>query len=156
MPSVPDASYTVADIAMVEDHVAAIRRRPQLHLHGGRFRPEDVASTLAEAALFDGVQRVTIERAPAQWWIVWSPTDWLAHYEIQRLFTRVTSFPKAGPNSMRPEILLTAFAADVVTYSRGELSIIKGVQDLVIEEFSSRYADLQALIGFRCGPEPRV
>jgi hypothetical protein len=44
----------------------------------------------------------------------------------EELFSHIVAFPEAGPNSMRAEILLTAFAQQVVTVNANHQSIIKG------------------------------
>ena len=63
------------------------------------------------------------------WWIISSNVDWLAtcpDYAPEELFFNIVALPEAGPNSMRAEILLTAFAQQVVTVSADHQSIIKG------------------------------
>lgn len=63
------------------------------------------------------------------WWIIGSQADWLStHFNnsIEELFSRVIPFPEAGQNSIRSEVLLTAFAKDIVTVVNKKVVIIKG------------------------------
>lgn len=61
------------------------------------------------------------------WWGVTSDVDWLAHeLPVSDLFERVVPAPAHGEHSMRAEILVNAFAQDVVALSGGELTDIKG------------------------------
>jgi hypothetical protein len=55
--------------------------------------------------------------------------DWLGthpDYAPEALFFHIVALPEAGPNSMRAEILLTAFAQKVVTVGTNGRLIIKG------------------------------
>ena len=47
-------------------------------------------------------------------------------FTVEELFSRIVPFPQAGANSMHSEVLVTAFARDVVTWDRQEPCIIKG------------------------------
>lgn len=62
------------------------------------------------------------------WWIIGSEKDWivkLSDLSLTEIFHKIIPFPEAGQNSMHGEVLLTAFAEDVVTISN-ETLIIKG------------------------------
>ena len=61
------------------------------------------------------------------WWFVTSDVDWLAHdLPVRELFQRVVPAPQHGEHSMRAEVLVNAFAADVFAVSGGETIQIKG------------------------------
>src|SRR5205085_11168511 len=69
-------------------------------------------------------------RAVSAWW-------WHGHsrqvqvlresdLSVEDVFSRILPLPQAGPNSMRGEVLLTAFARDVVTQRENDRHVIKG------------------------------
>ncbi len=62
------------------------------------------------------------------WWFVLSDVDWLVHdkFSVRELFHRVVPAPAHGEHSLRAEVLLTAYANDVFTFSCGEESVITG------------------------------
>jgi hypothetical protein len=65
------------------------------------------------------------------WAIVGAEMDWFSvpsrvSVTEDCLFTRVFAFPEAGDNSCRTEVLVAAFARDVVTASAGRVRIIQG------------------------------
>ncbi len=72
------------------------------------------------------------------WWVVGCKEDWLDGDEPSSLeaFCRLTPFPAAGPNEIRPEALLTAFARKVVTLSSDSIQWIVGDQSDQIDDLS--------------------
>lgn len=62
------------------------------------------------------------------WWLIASDADWLVHHEfaVRELFDRVVPAPQHGEHSLRAEILLQVFAADVFTSCTTEAQCIKG------------------------------
>jgi len=83
--------------------------------------------------------------------------DWLGthpDYAPEAFFFRIVAFPEAGRNSMRAEILLTAFAQQVVTVSANNQSIIKGnvsQADDIWRLIASR-PDWKRTVAFRFAP----
>jgi hypothetical protein len=69
-----------------------------------------------------------VVRRAEGWWLVGSDAEWLAHdkYSIPELFTHVVPAPAHGEHSMRGEVLLGAFAADVAVKSNDALLQIQG------------------------------
>jgi hypothetical protein len=64
-----------------------------------------------------------------EWWIVRADSDWLAASALETpeaVFCSVVAYPEAGANSVHPEVLLTAFAEDVVTVTDEEPRVLKG------------------------------
>jgi hypothetical protein len=70
-----------------------------------------------------------------RWWFVVSDADWLAQaaVPVHELFESVIPAPAHGEHSMRAEVLLSAYAADIFTQSDEGALQIKG-----------------------CAPEPRL
>lgn len=110
------------------DPIQHIREHVGLYIPGGEPRAEYLTSRLALDALTLGVRDVTIKRG-GDWWLVHGTTDWLrgtTEEEIRKLFTNIVPFPEAGVNSMRSEVLITAFARDVATAKETHRIVIAG------------------------------
>ena len=105
-----------------------VRQRPERFFRAGSPAPvELVTHIVGEVLLLGGSETYTMRNG--DWWIISSNVDWLAtcpDYAPEELFFNIVALPEAGPNSMRAEILLTAFARQVVTVSADHQSIIKG------------------------------
>jgi hypothetical protein len=105
-----------------------VRQRPERFFRAGSPEPvELVTHIVGEVLLLGGSETYTMRNG--DWWIISSNVDWLAtcpDYAPEELFFNIVALPEAGPNSMRAEILLTAFAQQVVTVSANHQSIIKG------------------------------
>jgi hypothetical protein len=105
-----------------------VRQRPERFFRAGSPAPvELVTHIVGEVLLLGGSETYTMRNG--DWWIISSNVDWLAtcpDYAPEELFFNIVALPEAGPNSMRAEILLTAFAQQVVTVSADHQSIIKG------------------------------
>ena len=106
-----------------------VRQRPERFFRAGSPEPvELVTHIVGEVLLLGGSETYTMRNG--DWWIISSNVDWLAtcpDYAPEELFFNIVALPEAGPKSlMRAEILLTAFAQQVVTVSADHQSIIKG------------------------------
>ena len=124
MPEIP------ADLNIV-DPLAFVRSHPE------RFFPAGItASRLADylmgTALEVGACDVTALRH-RDWWVVGSSDDWLGLGRIpapvHELFSRVIALPEAGQNSIRAEVLVMAFAHDVVVASATTIETLAGIGD---------------------------
>ena len=104
---------------------------------------------LVGAALLCGVARLSVARLPSTWWTIWSAQDWLPAGNVRRAFERIIRFPQGGPNGIRPEILLSAFASSVVTASGEGIIVIKGSTDQELDKFISEASPVGRLIAFR-------
>jgi hypothetical protein len=110
------------------DAIDYVKQRPERFFRAGSPAPvELVTHIVGEVLLLGGSETYTMRNG--DWWIISSNVDWLAtcpDYAPEELFFNIVALPEAGPNSMRAEILLTAFAQQVVTVSADHQSIIKG------------------------------
>lgn len=138
------------------DAIDYVRQRPERFFRGGSPEPvELVTHVVSEALLLGGSETCTMHRG--DWWVISSNVDWLAtcpDYAPEELFFRIVAFPEAGPNSMRAEILLTAFAQQVITASADQQSIIKGQAsqaDDIWQLIASR-PGWKRTVAFRCAP----
>ena len=69
----------------------------------------------------------TVARS-GEWWLVYGSMDWLKHdtLTVSELFTRIVPALEQGVNSMRGEIIVAAFAADIGTYDGISWTTIQG------------------------------
>lgn len=121
--------YSAADIKWLNNPVEWIRSRPDMFLRGG-FHAADMAGRLAGDALIIGALKVVITRHAA-WHVISADVDWLSiqpscHVEPRQAFFQIVAFPEAGVNSMRSEVLLTAFASKVIAASLQDRFTVKG------------------------------
>jgi len=113
---------------VVQDPVEYIRQRPQMFLRSGRVSGQALAESIAGDSLTLTGGPVTVFRR-GDWWFVGCEEDWMAlpsGPSVDELFCRIVAFPEAGPNAMHSEILLTAFARDVLLKEGGTLRALKG------------------------------
>jgi hypothetical protein len=112
----------------VADAVGYVRKRPERFFRTEAPEPvELVAHIVSETFALGGGETCAVRRG--EWWIIRSDVDWLvthSDYAPEALFFHIVALPEAGPNSMRAEILLTAFAQKVVTVDASRRLIIKG------------------------------
>lgn len=110
------------------DPLDHIRRNPGMYLPGGNVDPSHLASRLSYDALTLGATRTLVVHRDA-WWTVAADRDWLADGSrvLEDLFQNVVPFPEAGVNAMRSEVLLGAFADEILTWDRQIAMVLKGV-----------------------------
>ena len=112
----------------VTDAVGYVSKSPERFFRLGAPAPiELVTHIVSEIFVLGGGETCAVRRG--DWWIIRSDVDWLEthqDYAPEALFFHLVALPEAGPNSMRAEILLTAFAQKVVTVGASGRLIIKG------------------------------
>lgn len=133
-----------------------VRARPDQFFPHGRIDPMSLLAWVMCDVLKFGSGDCRIA-ARSGWWVVVSDSDWLSHNEVSvgDLFCRVVPAPEHGEHSMRAEVLLNAFAADVVTGVSDVQAVVKGeppdrrlIRDSVDSTWSRRF------VAFRLA-EPR-
>jgi hypothetical protein len=141
-------TYSAADLSPVNG-IAHIRAHPEMYLPSGRVDGHSLASAIVADVLVEPGRGAAIQRVD-RWWLVASDHDWVGPSVID-YFHRVVPFPDAGPNSMRAEVLLTAFADDVVTFDAASHEVIKGMVDLAEPIFAlrKRHPEWKRVIAFR-------
>jgi hypothetical protein len=119
-------TYTANDVQIFEDPLAFIRAHPQMFL--AEVAAEDLALNLVRGIVLLNNGPVSLAHFD-RWWLVAAEADWMsadAGATAEDVFHRLVPFPEAGPNSIRPEVLLTAFATTVVTWHLGRVTVVKG------------------------------
>lgn len=128
-----------------------------MFLRSGNVSGAELTSNLVSDILILARARVTAFRHES-WWLIASDVDWTATDEnisIDHLFRRIVPFPQAGPNSMHSEILLTAFAEDVLTWGSDGRQVFKGQalpSDSIWQVMSNEEA-WQRVVAFHLGGE---
>lgn len=141
-------------IQVLDDAISYIRSRKEQFIRVYPVHGYELASNLVSDALMVSKGRVTAFRND-KWWIVASDDDWLAGQnaiDVPGMFYRIIPLPQAGQNSMRSEVLLTAFAQDVITFSPEGVSKIKGSvpEDSPIWDLIRR-SDWKRIVAFTMG-----
>jgi hypothetical protein len=146
----PEHTYTEADLRVLDDPLDWIRARPGMFFTQGVFSPEAAASEIVGEALVCQVTEVTVTRL-ADWWIISGAQDWLPSGAAETPFRRIVPFPEAGANSMRAEVLLTAFCRDVVTQAPAGRVTISGRLDGALAPYLERTRQTAGrTVAFRC------
>jgi hypothetical protein len=115
-------------VHVIEDPLEYIRKRPQMFLRSGRASGLELAEAIVGDALILTGGPVTVFRR-GDWWVIGCEEDWMTRQSsgsVDDLFFKMVAFPEAGPNSMHSEVLLTAFATEVLTKESTTVRTIKG------------------------------
>lgn len=107
------------------EHLKKARR---MYLQSEGDCGEELAVNLLDDASTLGVQDVYKDFIDG-WWVVWSVYDWLKienDYSIIDTFNKLVPLIGGGLNAVRREVLLTAFAKDVLTIKDNKIELIKG------------------------------
>jgi hypothetical protein len=138
---------------VLEDAVNYIRQRKEMFLRLQEPNPIELVEHIVSDAMYSGASECYILRED-NWWLIASKTDWLkcqSKHSPEALFTQIVAFPEAGQNSMRGEILLTAFAKKVITATPNERTVISGnvADDECVWRMALRNPEWQRVIAFR-------
>lgn len=108
--------------------VEHIRAHPELYLPEGRPDSASLARRLAGDAFFLGATFAGILSSNG-WWFVVADKDWLGVSTGETAdASRIVPFPEAGPNAVRTEALLSAFAEEVVAFDYDKARTLKGLK----------------------------
>lgn len=124
------AGWLATDLVEVPGPLEWVRSNPERLFLSGRPCPIESATRVASDALLLGATDVQIVRQD-DIWAVAADHDWLATGgpAIEQ-FHRIVPFPELGPNSMRQEIILTAFAEAVGTVTGSARTVITGSDEV--------------------------
>ena len=130
-----------------------MRERPEHFFRTGSPAPVELAThVLGDALIASATETCTIRLR--DWWVIGSDVDWLTNhkqYTMVELFARIVPLSEAGANSMRAEILLTAFTEAVITIGGDDCLTIKGdvPADADIWRMMKSRAHLKRIVAFR-------
>jgi hypothetical protein len=127
-----------------------------MFLRSGQVNGRELAEAILGDALILTDGPVTVLHRGA-WWLVVAEEDWMTRQSsgsVDDLFHKIVAFPEAGPNSMHSEVLLTAFAQDVITKDATTLCTIKGcvAEDDEIHGILQSNPRWQRGVAFRLAP----
>lgn len=118
----PDAEF------VVRGPLESVRALENRFFRNGTFEVHILIGLIVEEAILMGAADVLVRRLEDWWWLA-SSLDWLTEGDrdvSKHAFDRIQSYPQGGPNSMRPEVLATAFCRDVVTITSSGPTVIAG------------------------------
>ena len=114
------------NIPALTDHIGFVKSHPEMFLGETTAHPACLLADVASSACLINTNEIVLNRW-GRWWYVASAEDWLCGADA--VFHSIVPFPEFRRNSFRPEILLTAFACDVLTVSEMGGSVIVGDSD---------------------------
>ena len=114
----------------VIDALDHIRSHPEMYTPNGVPNPAIIAHENAGDAIVLGATDVRVFQFD-RWWIVSANLDWLTascrcSASPRETFDRVLGFPELAVNSMRHEVLATAYAECVVSLSKSDRFVVSG------------------------------
>ena len=137
--------YTLKDIVILDDVVAAIRRNPVFY-GGEPPRGARLAAALARDLIEFGDLPVSVDFLDG-WWIVACDKDWLAGEGRSVYWSRIIPTPEVARESMRSEVLLTASSKGLLTIAARKVQwIVKGPE---IPEPLEHLIKQKAHVGFQ-------
>ena len=107
------------------DSLAYVRSNPERFFRLGVPSGVEIAKALVGNALLLGASELSVLRL-GSWWMVCGNVDWIGEGSDETAFSKIVPFPEAGDNSMRAEILATAFCSAVITSSDGLKKVVSG------------------------------
>jgi len=107
------------DLQIFDDAVAWAKRSKHMPFPNGRVDAMSLLAYVMADVIVLGRGECRIARRRG-WSIVSSDVDWLVHpsLSIDQLFTRIVAAREHGANSLRAELVVNAFAADVAIWDR--------------------------------------
>jgi hypothetical protein len=135
--------FTEADIQIIDDAVAVLRKRPDTYIGDLPWGPRLAAGMALDLVLL-GALPMRADRRD-DWWLVESDVDWLNTSSGPRTdkdpFKFIVPLHQYGQYAFRSEILLSAFADVVVTGSGGQLDWITGGTEADVSRLPKVWAD---------------
>jgi hypothetical protein len=117
------------DITAINDAVNWVRAHPERFFMDGVPSGQELARAVWSDAIFCGSNEVVThyDRSSAMW-VIGSRTSWLEVDGIppEDLFARIVPLKDAGPNSMRSEVVVNAFSAEVAAFDSNRYLFTKG------------------------------
>lgn len=139
---------------MIVDSISHIRRHPEIYFGAG-YEPSacGLVTHLIDDAIALGVLPVHCDFVSG-WWIVAAREDWVLKSNPLSLidtFHQLRPFPEMGRNCYRSNVLVTAFADDVIVFGTQGRSLIKGnniATDELVKHLDEKYPS-HRIVAFR-------
>lgn len=100
------------------DPIDHIRRNVKMYLGRTEVVPEIIVSFIVNDAIVLGAKNVIVKNC-SDWWLIASEMDWLRvgnDNPILQLFQKFVTLEGGGQNAVRREIILSAFANNIITW----------------------------------------
>lgn len=137
----------------ITDAVEAIRRQPELYTGSAEPTADMLIGRLACDILEVGDRTVSIGRI-GEWWIVASDTDWIdanAPEALRCYFSSIIPFPEVGQNTFHCEVLISAFASDVIVFTPQEEIDLQGESWPGLAKVRRQHPEWTRGVAFRMG-----
>jgi hypothetical protein len=114
-------TYGPHDLVILDDAIAIIRRNPVLY-GGDAPRGARLAAAVMRDRIAHGDVPVSGDEVDG-WWLITCQRDWLADSGTDQpdYWHRIVAAPEIGTESIRSEVLLTAFSKALFTIADGQL-----------------------------------
>lgn len=119
--------YTKEDLKRI-DPITHIRQHPEHYLVDGIIEGSAIVSRVMQDILTQSSISAFCARE-GTWWIIASEIDWInscSPLTVKKYFSQITPNPEVGQNAFHAEVLLTAFAEDLIVFSKSERIVING------------------------------
>jgi hypothetical protein len=120
-------------LTAVEGGLTFVREHPQMFRHLAYDGPL-AAACLAEGALTSGAEHVQVGRAGPVHYVA-ADIDWLTNTGGRDPFVELVGFPEFGPNAIRPEVVVAAFAKSLATIAGRRARAVVGEMPSVDARF---------------------
>ncbi|MEQ8852387.1 hypothetical protein [Gimesia sp.] len=132
------------------DAISHIHSNSDIYLPQEKWNESSLTALLVEDILISGHMAISFK--VDDWWIIASNTDWFkiqSDLTINDYFTNLIRFPEQGPLSIHSEVLITAFAKEVVTLDRTSNVVVKGgINDSIIN-LNDKHPEWARLVAFK-------
>lgn len=110
--------------------VQHIQKYPQMYIGSNELNAQYLVTELLTDAKLLGIKEAEYFSF-ANWHLIKAESNWIIKNTlgitlIEDIFNRIIPFPEAGVNSIRSEVIITAFASDVFVWYQESLTVIKG------------------------------
>lgn len=126
-----------------------VRQNRKMYLNFAEVTGFELCSKILIDAITNDAQPVMVD-TQEDWWIVASQESWIIdnvdEIPISDLFGRMNANQRAGQNAIRNEILLAAFADQIVLFQDQEIKIIR-----INDEHSLPNVDIGPIRDFKFG-----
>ena len=146
-PSVPDS---VGDLQLV-DGLTWLRSQASRFFRCGTPNAHETIGHILHDVL-SCAPACTITHLDS-WWLVSCAVDWMQHGQlsVEELFGRVVAAPELGPNSMRSEAIVMAFASEIAVADASGWHAVKGDVDEALRASSPWESGAARTVAFKLG-----
>ena len=126
-----------------------VQSHPERFFRGGIVNAVELAGHIMCDVVHQGLE-CRVSRS-GKWWVVSSDENWMSipGVSLDQLFSRVFPATEQGPNSMRAEVIVAAFASGIAVYSDASWSVVSGEIDESLKNHLTECAQ-GTFVAFSC------